>query len=40
MRPGDVPWFPAWGVDLEEPITDVGALVKDGLSIVHLLDGQ
>ena len=29
MRPGDVPWFPAWGVNLEEPITDVGALVKD-----------
>lgn len=29
MEPGDVPWFPAWGVDLNEPINDVGVLVGD-----------
>ncbi len=29
MGPGDVPWFPAWGVDLDEPIKDAGALVSD-----------
>lgn len=28
MEPGGVPWFPAWGVNLDEPIKDSGALVS------------